>query len=565
MHQTDSLSREQHISLKRTAESLQRQCFTSAGIDSLSAVLSQSVDLCVRFPRSPLATQTLSIVSATLTHSLVRHRDTSTFSSHLSHLETLCERHPEFSRRPIYSQIYAQALEIIAHSGLTLDASLRDTILHKSEELLSVHSRNGFVLARCTSAIAALTPQDPDAMARLASHLRAQLDSAPKDTGVSDLVARWASTVSLCTERLLRQKRWSEITPWRDRLRAEYDNTSAKGVLVAFDLARATRCVALSYAATEDLDGLTREVSALDTLRRESVARRDLRRRELTIEWAVAASALANAHGELSWTWGPHSAVATPDAAAHLDHAEEQLVSMWRYMSRMTLARAIELLAVALQDFTWCARAVGDDRREAYWHARLWRLAARRPWSPAETYWALSAASRALTLADRGDLDGAFELATKVCECAARREGAPSREALGKALCAVVIVHCKRGEVTDTDDTDDVLASLEAMANGHTTEGMLLRFYVNAARECITAKLSCGAHGSAWYWIDRVGAVVSLSHGAGLGRRVFAKILHAVAQGDSARAREAQVRLTVLAQENPDDEAIVRLAQSVSV
>lgn len=552
-----SKRRAARVALRDEAERIRERCYRAADLGELDVAFSDAAALCERHPKSPQVARALRVASVTLTYGLLRKGDAAHLAAHLAALDRL---HEALARRPSVAQIYGQALAAVAREPACLDEAARGDVLARAEALHAAHPRDGLVLACCADATEALTAGDPDAMARLARSLRQKLDRAPDDTG---LRGRWAWTVFLCTDRLRRKKRWKEVAPWRDRLARDAEDERTR-TLVALDLARATRNVALSLAASDDLPGLAREVDALRALRDEAVGRRDLRRREFVVEWAAGAKALVVAHGEQSWRWGAAGAEPVADAREHLDRAEEQLAAMWSAAMRTAMTRAVDLLAEAAQDFTWCARVARDDAREARWHARLARLVTKRPRSAAERYWALSAGSRALTLVDRGDLDGAIATAESVRECAGRRDDAVTREALGKALCAIEKARRLRGEPGLADASVD---ALEALLRAHTGEAMLMRFFVNGAKARAEAWLAAGDGAAAWRWARRVDALASLPQGEGLGRRVFAQVLLAIVRGDEGHAGEAGARLALLAEENPKDEEIAaasRASQTLS-
>ncbi len=538
--------------LRDEAERLRARCYRAADVGELRAVFDDAAALCARHPRSPQAARSFRVASVTLTYGLLRASDGAGLVAHLAALDRL---HEALARRPAVAQVYGHALATVAREPACLDVAARGDVLARAEALHAAHPQDGLVLASCADATEALTAGDPDAMVRLARSLRRKVDRAPDDTG---LRGRWAWTAFLCTDRLRRKKRWGEIAPWRDQLARDAESESTRA-LVALDLARATRNVALDLAANDDLPGLAREVDALRALRDEATGRRDLRRREFVVEWAVGAKSLVVAYGEQSWCWGAGRAEPVAEACEHLDRAEAQLAAMWSAATRTTMTRATDLLAEAIQDFTWCARVARDDAREARWHARLTRLVARRPRSAAERYWALSVGSRALSLVDRGDLDGAIATAESVVECAGRRDDAVTREALGKALCAIEKARRLRGEPEPADASVD---ALEALLRAHLSEAMLMRFFVNGARSRAEAWLAAGDCEAAWRWAQRVDALTSLPPGEGLGRRVFAQVLQAIARGSEAHADEARARLARLAAENPTDDEITVAARA---
>ncbi|MEZ4392796.1 MAG: hypothetical protein R3A48_17035 [Polyangiales bacterium] len=163
-----------------------------------------------------------------------------------------------------------------------------------------------------------------------------------------------------------------------------------------------------------DVEGVARELDALRALRDGARTRRG----KITLEILAASRLMVLACTAASWRWEGSTVAFLPDAPARLELAERTLREMARERARRPTAPAADLVADAMQDFTWCVRVAGDDARERRWHARLSKLAARHPRSAAERSWALSASSRALTQADRGDPRGALDTAETIARFA---------------------------------------------------------------------------------------------------------------------------------------------------
>lgn len=533
--------------LREQAEGLLDACYAASDLAVCREIYAQARALSALFPRSRRAERVLRVCSVTTLYNLAHRRDLVGLMAHLDALAVDVRREPT---RSDLARVLAWSYSAAARDPDALGERERSWILARAEALMAACPRDPAVRLPCGEVVSLLTLGDPEAMIALCEALRQEIDRGPWD---STLRAQWARAVARCTDRLRLKKRWAEIAPWRDALAREPTLDDE----VATSLARATRNVAHALEAAGDVVGIVQELEALRAMRDGARASRGARRGQIALEFLAAARLLVLACTAASWRWEGSTVAFLPEAPATIDLAERTLREMVTERARRPTTQGADLLADAIQDFTWCVRMAKDDARERLWHARLSKLAARHPRSAAERYWALSAGSRALSQVERGDLHGALDTAASVGACAARREDDPAvREAHAKALHASERVWRAFGEHTEASRCLD---ALEALAERHPDEAMLTRLFVLSAKARLEAALSGRTTDALSAELARVDGLVSRAQGAGLGRRVFAQMLLAVGRDASdapALAMSALARLRRLAAENPRESAI---------
>lgn len=525
--------------LRDEAEGILQACYAAPDLDACREVYARARALSARAPKHRRAERVLRVCSITTVYALVHRRDAAGLLAHLTELSEDLARQP--TRRDL-ARVLASSLAAV-RDPRGLDDRARAWALARAETLLAEHPRDPSVRLACGEVVTAMTLGDPDAMIALCAELRRAIDLNPCDTR---LRAQWGRAVARCTDRLRIKQRWAEIAPWRDALSAEPDRDDE----LATSLARATRNVAHAHEDAGDVGGISRELDALRALHDGAPTRRGV----ITLELLAASRLMVLACTAASWRWEGATVTFLPDAPEGIDRAERTLREMARERARRPTAQGADLVADAMQDFIWCVRMARDDAREHRWHARLSKLAARHPRSAAERFWALSAASRALAQADRGDPRGALETAATVARVAPLRRDDPGlREAHAKALSSSERAHRALGAFDDASRCHD---ALEDLATRHPGEAMLTRLYVLTAKARVEAALSTGAHDAIVAELARVDALVSRAQGEGLGRRVFAQALLAVVRDAPSLAKDARARLRRLAAENPREGAI---------
>lgn len=526
--------------LRDEAEGILQACYAAPDLDACREVYGRALALSARAPRYRRAERVLRVCSVTTVYGLSHRRDAEGLLAHLQELSGALAREP--ARRDL-ARVLAWSLAAAAREPRALDDRARAWALSRAESLLAEHPREPSMRFPCGEVLTELTLGDPEAMIALCGELRRSIEQSPCDAA---LRAQWGRAVARCTDRLRIKERWREIAPWRDALAAEPGRDDE----LATSLARATRNVAHALEDEGDIDGIARELDALRALRDGAPRRRG----RITLEILAASRLMVLACTAASWRWEGSSVAFLPDAPARIDLAERTLREMARERARRPTAQGADLVADAMQDFTWCARMARDDARERRWHAQLARLASRHPRSAAERSWALSAASRALAQADRGDPRGALETAATVARVAPLRRDDPGlREAHAKALSASERAHRALGA---PDDATRCLDALEDLAAGHPGEAMLTRLFALTAKARVEAALSTGALDAVDAELARLDARVSQPQGEGLGRRVFAQALLAVVRAAPSLAKAARARLRRLAAENPREGAI---------
>ncbi len=515
--------------------------------DALPAVFERALRLAEANPRVARAGRVLHTSSQAALRALLRRGTSAPVAAHLDALEALGERHPA-------RYAYAAGLAVAAQGSAALDSRAREGLAERAAALRERYAGDATVLVHWSSVVEALSAGDPEAMVPVCAALAEARARRPWDVA---LLKRWAAALAARVDRLRVKKQWAPIPALRDELAAAMDG-EPHGRRVAFEVAKATRDVMYVWEDAEDVAAVERELARLVALREQADGRRDPARSLFAEQWVWGAKVLVTTCDAASWRWGASAVEWLPAADELLGRAAETLEAMWTEVMRKASPRKVDLLAAAIQDHAWCVRQARDRASEAHWHERLTQLARRFPGSSAPREWAHSAGSRALSLAEDGEVAEVLALTAAIEAAAAQRKGDASiREAHAKGVAASAAALRKSGALEEATARVEALA---AMATTYQGEPMLVRLFALAAKELAAHEVGVGRAREAEGVLQRMEEVVSLPQGEGLGRRVYAQALEATvtaAQGIAPElAAAARRRLRALAASNPREKAI---------